>query len=428
MLPSKMRPIWLCAALLWPTLADQVRARELSLEEALTLGMRRAPALHGTRAQRKATRARIDERRANYLPSANAAMAGSAEVVRATEASLRGNYVSARASLALQWTLYDFGRTTHWLTAAEADDSAAQAAVRHTALQTRAAIAETYLSAYYSRHLRKEIQATIAQRQQLLAIAQGLVQSGLQPPLEGLRAAARVTHAQLQLAALRADEKANNAALSISLGLSPSRALRLRDPGLSAAPIGTPMTSAVADLPSVQLARMQVRSARAFAQASRAEYLPAITLSLGVGLERLGATSITTDADFNSQLLFTVPLFDASVGARVRAAEAEAIQSHSQLAQRLRDAQMELTQAQVALEGARRATAVSTEAAEQAQAVLQIVKTRYTQGLCSPIELIEAESTEAEARLQRVQSLWDVDRAVIRLLTATGRSLQEVRP
>lgn len=419
----KTHTLYLLGALLLP--AAGARARELSLAEALTLGLRRAPTLQESRALRRAALSRIDERLSAYMPTAGAAIAGAAELAQPTETALRERAVSARVSLELQWTLYDFGRTAHGLASAEADAAASKAAVQSAALQAQATVASAYVSAYYSRELRRELERTIEQRQHLLAIASGLVKSGLQPPLEGLRAQSRVTSAQLQLAVLEADERSAHATLSLLLGLSPEKPLELRGPRLVAAPAG--MAAATA-LPSVQRSRMQARSAHALALASRAEYLPTFGLSLASGATRIGPRPSATLWDLSAQLVVSVPVLDLSIGARARAAEAEAAAAHSQLGEALRQARIEIAQAQLALRGAEQAAIVASEAAEQAQAVLQVVKARYVKGLSSPIELIEAESADTEARLQRVQTRWDLALTRIRLLTARGRPLKELGP
>lgn len=71
------------------------------------------------------------------------------------------------------------------------------------------------------------------------------------------------------------------------------------------------------------------------------------------------------------------------------------------------------------------ALASATKAAEDAAGVLTVVQARYLQGLSGPLELIDAESSDAAARIARVQADYAYDLGIVRALVATGRPLVE---
>jgi outer membrane protein TolC len=65
------------------------------------------------------------------------------------------------------------------------------------------------------------------------------------------------------------------------------------------------------------------------------------------------------------------------------------------------------------------------KAAEGAAGVLTIVQARYVQGLSSPLELIDAESADSDARVAEAQTELAMALAQVRLYVATGRRIEE---
>src|SRR5262249_14176157 len=62
------------------------------------------------------------------------------------------------------------------------------------------------------------------------------------------------------------------------------------------------------------------------------------------------------------------------------------------------------------------------KAEEQSVTVFNVVEARYEQGLATPAELIDAESSDVDARTSRTQAEMAYALAIVRLLVATGQS------
>jgi outer membrane protein TolC len=57
--------------------------------------------------------------------------------------------------------------------------------------------------------------------------------------------------------------------------------------------------------------------------------------------------------------------------------------------------------------------------------VLTVVQARYVQGLSDPLELIDAENSDADARVAVVNAELAHALAEVRLIVATGRRIEE---
>jgi outer membrane protein TolC len=177
---------------------------------------------------------------------------------------------------------------------------------------------------------------------------------------------------------------------------------------------------------TIRASRATLEASRATATASRRRYLPTLSLS-GDGSYRFAETDragafMTNTRTATALLVLSVPVFDAAIPAAVDRAAANEAAAEAQLAQTIRDARSDAARAAVAVHGARSSVEHARRAADAAALVFGVVKERYSQGLASPVELIDAESTDAQARIARTNAELAQALGAIRLLVATGQS------
>jgi outer membrane protein len=424
------------------TLPARAAAQEqsLTLSRALELGRQRAPSLKGARARAESAEANIDEQRANYYPTLSANVTGNGAAVRDTQPAPPPtdlfafvNYSAAiSGGTSVRWTLWDFGRTSGSVAAAEANHTSAVASLAGTELGVMSDVANAYVSLHYKEQLREVTKATLNQREKLVVIAKGLIKAGLQPPLEEIRASARAEAARLQLATAEADVYDARAVLAALLSLDPAAPLKVAPPRLPRLDMESALAMREAEhLPSVASATADHDAKESAADAAQARYLP--TLSLAIDDKYTLTRSDKTDVILNTRqataaLVVSVPIFDASIGPNLTGARADAATSAATLEQARRDARSEAARAAFAVRTTNVALEHARRSADGAAAVLQIVQARYIQGLSSPLELIDAESSDADARIQRTQSELAHALAVVRLMVATGKKIVEDSP
>ncbi|HEV8200031.1 MAG TPA: TolC family protein [Candidatus Polarisedimenticolia bacterium] len=446
-----------CAAEAHPALAGEGRApgqepaqAPLTLTRALELARQRAPALVAARAQVRSAEAGADEQRSAYLPSVAAIVSVTGASVRDTEPAPPpiGRFTSVDHSASgsgtasLRWTVYDFGRTGSAVDAAAAGASAASARAAAADLDVAAAVASAFVTLHHRRRLREVAGAIVAQRERLAVIAKGLVKAALQPPLEELRAASRAEAARVLLAGAETDLDDARAALASLLALDAAAPLPLaapRLPQIDPGPVPTPAALVASDpaiaarsaeeLPSVAAARADHDARVAAARAAAARYRPALALSIDASY------ALARHADFDASLdtrqatgtlAVSVPILDLSIAPGVARARADAEAARAAADQARRDAVTEAARAALAVRTTGAAVEHARRAAEVAATVLEVVQARYVRGLSSPLELIDAESADADARVAAVKAELARDLAIVRVYAATGRKLVEI--
>jgi outer membrane protein TolC len=111
-------------------------------------------------------------------------------------------------------------------------------------------------------------------------------------------------------------------------------------------------------------------------------------------------------------------VFDAILGANVRSAEAAGVNAQEALAQQSLTVRTNAVQAAINLQGARAALAQSQRVAEQAAVNLAQVEGRYQGGTAPLLEVIDAQTVDANARMTTVRARLQRQVAAVNLLVA----------
>jgi outer membrane protein TolC len=404
----------------------------LTLRKALAIGLGRAPELAIARAKVDAADAQTASAVAGYLPTLSGTASGQGAAFRDVEPLLPTSldlvrtttYTTTGAvSAALRFTVYDFGRTSNNVAAGEANAAATTESLHATKADVIGSIANAYLTSFYKDELRAMTNVTVQNREKLVALAKAQVQAGLQPQLEELRASSRLEAARRLLASAETDANDARAALATLVKIHPLAAVAApRLPAVDA-DVAHATRAAEARREPLLAAAAAVASKDAAWRAARARYRPTIALNLDGSQRWLDGTAApvgTNTRTGTATLLVTVPIFDYSIPVGVAAAAADLANTEGALAQTARDVAGEAERAALAVRGAESEVDHAKKAAEAATTVFAIVEARYERGLATPLELIDAESSDADARTARTNAELERALAVVRLLVATG--------
>ena len=418
--------------------AARAEGEAISLAAAIEIGRRHAPELRAAKTNAESEAAQDDVARANYYPSFVASLGGQGLGTRGTQplpppATGVFGYVSyagaANGGLNVQWTLYDFGKTGGAVANADAQYAAAVATVAATDITVISNVANAYMNLVYGEKLRDIAKTTLDERERLVVLAKGLVKNGLQPPLEEIRASARAEAARRDLASAEATAFDTRAVLAALLGVSPTATFRVSLPHLPRLTLDPAAAMREADrLPVVVAAYALVDAKRGVEDANRSRYLPTIAFqgSASYTLTRFDTERATqTAANGTAGLTLTETLFDPSIAPGIDAAHANTANAQAIADQARRDAREEAARAALGLRSADAMLEHAHKAAEAAAGVLTIVQARYLQGLSSPLELIEAETADSDARTAEGTDELAFAIASVRLYVATGRKIQE---
>jgi outer membrane protein TolC len=434
-----IRAIGRAAAFALALLPGVASAAPMGLKDMIALARRRAPALRAAVARTAIAEANRSIARAPYLPTlgvragVDAGVTSGPFVVEGMTAEVATRSLAADAALEARWTIVDFGRTANAADAADAEAEVAAAQQRETAVTIATEAAQLYYTVVYDRDLLEQAQVTVRQRERHLQLAQGLVASGLRAPIEEIRARVALDGARRQLAATEARVAADRLQLSVLTGVDES-SLQLEAPPelwVDDEPARAAAT-ALRTRPAVAAARASVEARAAAVSAATSGRLPTIQAT-AEGHYRF--TQRDDDPRYlpsrqgYAGIVVVVPIFDASIGARVDVAranlrEAEAEQAREQLAR-----QLAAGRAAIESRAARRVLVHAEHVAQGAAAAVSILEGRYAAGVVSPLELLDAAATDAAARVAVVAARLDVAVARVRLLAATGQILSlEGRP
>lgn len=414
----------------------------LTLGRALEIARHRSPAIRAARANWLSEKAQEDVARANYYPSLTAQVAGQGEAIRQANPVPPGSalppgtffttvsYVgSGQGSLTAQWTLYDFGHTAGLVENAVAQKVGALAGVGVADLTVIANTANAYMTLAYSEQLRDDTKATLDQREKMVALAKGLIKAGLQPPLEEIRASARAEAARRDLVGAEAALVDARVVLATYLGLTPTAPLKVKPPHLP--PIDMDVKTAMREsqhLPAVEVANAAVAQYQGSVDANVAQYRPTLAFQ-GSGSYTFNrydtATGLQSTGNAIGGLVVSVPIYEANIAPSVVAAQELVNNAVGTADQARQDAAEEAARSVEACGLAETFLIHAKKAAEGAAGVLTVVQARYIQGLSSPLELIDAETSDSTARVARTQAEFAYELAIIRVLVATGRKIEE---
>ena len=397
-----------------PLAADAV----YGLLEAVDQALCRNPKTREAWANARVQAAQVGVAQSDYLPGLDGK--ASANRQRTDGETSR----SRSASITLSWLLYDFGARSANLENARQLLSAAASTLDATVQNVFLSAVQAY---YNAQAARAAVSATLESEhasRESLAAAETRYRVGVATPADRLQAQTALSQAILNR--IQAEGALKNAlgTLANVMGLDAGSPLKLDE--------------ARRNRPDLQAAEAQVKAAQAGVDYARAAGLP--TLSLAAGPAWLKTHTGGSDLASHSNavgLTLTLPLFSGfdttykvrSAEARAEVAGAQRDALRLQVALDVWTAYQNLTTATQTLQSSADLLASATQSAHVALG-------RYKAGVGTILDLLNAQSALAAARVQRIQSGldWRVSRAALaksvgrldsRLLEPAGRNLSE---
>ena len=381
--------------------------------EVVDQALCRNPKTHEAWSNARYRAAQMGIARSDYLPDLDAELAESRSRTDGETTKLR------EASLTLSWLLYDFGARDANLENARQLLSAAASTLDATVQTIFLTALQSYYNAQAARAALTAAQESEKASRESLSAAETRYRVGTATPADRLQA--QTAWSQAVLARIKAEGavKTTLGTLANAMGFDASQSIILDD-----IPRAMPETTFEHDIealiaearrhrPDLLAAEAQVRAAQASIDYARASGRPTLSLGAGPGWKDTGSIS----ANSNSiGLTLTLPLFSGfETTYRVRSAEALADAAA---------AQRETLRQQVALDvwtnyqslitatHSIRTTADLLASAEQSE---RVALGRYKAGVGTILDVLNAQSALASARLQRIQAAldWYVSRAAL---------------
>jgi outer membrane protein, heavy metal efflux system len=380
-------------------------AEPVTLPDALRQGLESSPRVSQAKAKADAAEARA--RQAGVSPNPelsleveNFAGSGAFQGLRSTETTLAlsqrielGGKRSARVEVARAERDFAFLSYKSALVDLDRDIRNAHANLRST--EDRAVLARDNVTA----------------SDELLRTAKVLVEVGRDPPLRELRAEAQLAEAKAEQARTFGELLVARQLLATLIGSA--------DGELTAtimsedAPLTLPRDTETLD---VQLAFAERGAALARVRLARADAVPDITGSAGV--RRFGEGRETA---FVAGISIPLPVRDRNRG-NIDAAQSDSLAAESGLALARLDASRARYEARMLLGAAEmRYEALAGPGIAQAEEALRLARLGYNAGKFSLLELLDAQSTLTQAKLNLIEARLDRARALAALIRANAQ-------
>jgi len=292
--------------------------------------------------------------------------------------------------------------------------------------QVATATALTYLETMRADRSVVAAQANVTLGQNLLKLAQDQRDAGIATGVDVTRAETRLAQEQVRLSRAQTDAETSRLQLQRIAGLPLGSAFTLTDPlrfSVDTLPaIETAVATAEDARGEVRAAQAQVTVNKLETGAARAEQLPSLEFLGDYGVS--GITPVTSALPTRRYAIqLNVPIFNGGLTrGRIQVASSREQQAQLQLASVRGQVEEDVRLAYASL----RTTADTVRAADLAVSLaereLEMARDRFRAGVGDNIELVTAQTTLANARLDQVSALAVYNGARLNLAAALGRA------
>lgn len=402
----------------------------LALGEAADLALCNNPQIKSTWAAIKLQAGAVGEARSAYLPTFTGTYGRFQNRTEYPNSSMApvvkyGNTVYGN----IAWRIFDFGGRKANRKAADKQLEAALATHDAALQKTLAAL----IQAYFDTALAK---ASLGAKTETVRIAQATLdatrkreQRGAAPQGDTLQATAALARASLGQQRAQGDYQKSRAVLIQVMGIPLQSQIELPDI------LDTDPKSAVKDLadwleetkqrhPAIVAAKAQWEAAKQKIAASRAEGMPTLDFSASYYQNGYPGQGLQTSQSRvgNVGLTLTIPFFEGfSRTYKIRQAEAQAEQREAELQDTEQQVLTEVVKAYSDTVSSLANLHSSESLLQAAQAALASSERRYAKGAADVLELLNAQSVLADARLERVRCLAEWHASRLRLLADAGQ-------
>jgi NodT family efflux transporter outer membrane factor (OMF) lipoprotein len=342
--------------------------------------------------------------------------------------SIPNPYSQYQLGFDASWEIDLFGHVRRGIEAARASEAAAVEDSHDARLSVFAEVARTYVDLRGAQQKRAVTQAILDTQAELLDLARQRRAAGLSSDIDVSRAAAQAAAAKAQLPLLDRQITADINALSRLIDREPG-ALRTElaaaapvPPVPPEVPVGLP-----ADLarrrPDIRAAEARLHAATAQEGVAVAELFPRLTLSASGGYQSGDISSLLDWASRFGMIgpRVELPIFDAGRRrANVKVQDARARQAAVGYARTVLGALHEADNALTAYDSEQQRRAALMETVEHNRTAVTLARQRWTSGVASFLDVLDAERTLQQNELLLADSTTAVSTDLVALYKALG--------
>lgn len=335
------------------------------------------------------------------------------------------NNFDARATL--RQTLFDYSAWQDYQAAKLGETAAAdQLAVAREQVATQAEL--DYVQALATARAVKAAKANVKLAQTLLQLARDQKHVGVATGVDVTRARSRLARSQADLAQRRTQHTRAMIQLARTTGLPLDSRLQLTDSlAFQITPIGpldADLDTALARRPEMKLAHTRIARGKRHLASVRGQRLPTVSLEADYGSS--GNTPYTHDRPtYTIGANLNLPLFaGGEIAGRVDSATSKLEQKRIRLRDTRHQIEQDVRTSRQTLRTLTQRVHATQSNLELARQELQRSRDRFAHGVGDNIEVVDAQSSLAQARYSRINALAEYTRARINLAAALGHAQQ----
>lgn len=391
---------------------DAVFTRPLTLVALTDLALRRNAKTRLAWAAIRSSEAGVELARAGYWPRLDATV--SAQRNRALNFSGLPSDIQSRygASVNLSYLLWDFGTRGGQLDQARYALTSATLSQDQTVQDVILQVEQAYYQVLGLQAVVAADKLSLRDAETNLAATQDRKKSGLATLGDVYKADAALAGIKLALQQAEGQLAIRRGELAAALGASPDTVLRLVDWDEDAAPALPPqsvaglLAAARTARPELLAAKSREQAAAAGLTAARGRGLPSLDFNAGAG--RTQVVDVTGSSQFSALVTLNVPLFTGFADrAAVHQAQAQLDTARADSDDLRSQVELEVWQAYQNLRTSIVTLDTSAAQLKSAQLAEEVAAARYKNGLDSILDVLTAQTTLANARVQQVQARLD---------------------
>ena len=414
------------------SMAVETAPDSLTMEQAVQLTLSSHPAVTRALMGVTAAEARVEAGRSAYYPEISVSSAYSRiGPVPSIEMANRPDMKiypenSYDVHLGLRQTLYDFGRTS---ASVEAARSGRQAALDNVE-QVRSYLAYRTMSVFNSILILRRSVAVVDEQvealNQHLEVTRKRVQAGSATDFDALTTQVRIAAARNEKIDAANSLEAQEILLRQLAGLPADRRVLLKGDfsGVTVA-LGPDslLSAAFRQRPEMAVSRDAENSASTRLRLSSLGKKPSLALSVTSGLKNGFAPELDEmKANFYAGLQLEAPILDGHrTHSQVLEAEANLLAAKASTQDLRRQIVADVEQATAAAMASMQKIDNTELLVRQAEEAVSVARTRYQAGVATNLDVLDAQTTLTQAKLNHLRALYDYAASLIAVDRATGR-------
>lgn len=329
-----------------------------------------------------------------------------------------------------QYPVYTGGRLEAQIALTQANVRGAEAALERTKQQLILDVKQAYFQVLLAQAGIDVAQRTVTAADENLRVARARVAAGASPRFDEIQAEVNLANARQGLIRARNAEALAQHGVNLLLALPLDTVLLPRET-MTIIPVRSDVAAlirrALEARPELAELKARLEAATAAIEIARAGGRPLVILSAGPSFGNAAGTGGAPSAStgWSMTLSATVPLFDGHLtGERIREAEARVEQLRATEAQLRQGIELDVRRSMLNYAAAAEGLVTADKTIEQAQEGLRIANVRFSAGVSTTLEVIQAQAAEVTAEANRIQALFDVNVARAQLERAIGGTVQ----